>query len=153
MLPSRFADREERLAAKGREKYRGTACIRLEVLHFPQNEPRDLDQKNLEDLKECFEKGQCDQVMRNHIPAVTDQSQLDEVLQDSKISAKRLLNNTDPHPELKFPVVSQLHWLPSELLVEVLSPGSSHAKFILIPSQGESRRQLNPVMSIALIVL
>ncbi|KAH7330033.1 hypothetical protein BKA65DRAFT_404486, partial [Rhexocercosporidium sp. MPI-PUGE-AT-0058] len=109
--PSRFADREERLATEGREKYQGTARIRLEVLHFPQNEPRELDQKNVERLKGYFEKGQCHRVGRNHIPAVIDQAQLSEALRDSKVSAKTLLNNTDPHPELKFPVGSQLHCL------------------------------------------
>ena len=43
MPPLSFVDREEMLAAKGREKYRGTARIRLEVLHFPRNKPRELD--------------------------------------------------------------------------------------------------------------
>ena len=95
MLQSRFADREERLATEGREKYRGTARIRLEVLHFPRGEPRELDRKNIEKLKKCFEKGQCDRVTRNHIPAVIDQSQLAEVLRDSSVSAERLLNNDD----------------------------------------------------------
>ena len=55
--PSRFADREERLATEGREKYQGTARIKLEVLHFPQNEPRELDRKNVERLKGYFKKG------------------------------------------------------------------------------------------------
>ncbi|KAH6672612.1 hypothetical protein B0J14DRAFT_77575 [Halenospora varia] len=103
MPPSRFADREERLAAEGREKYRGTARIMLEVLYFPRNEPRELDQKNLESLKRCFRKGQCDRVIRNHPPVVIDQSQLDEALQDSKVSAKRLLNNTRPSPQARIP--------------------------------------------------
>jgi hypothetical protein len=51
MPPSRFADREERLAAEGREKYLGTARIRLEVLHFPWNQPRELNQEALDRLK------------------------------------------------------------------------------------------------------
>jgi hypothetical protein len=127
--PSRFADREERLATEGREKYQGTAQIRLEVLHFPQNEPRELDQKNLERLKGYFEKGQIDRVERNHVPAVIDQSQLSEVLRDSKVSAKTLLNNTDPHPVLKFPVGSELHCLHGRHRIEaarqVLEPRES----------------------------
>ncbi|KAH6703055.1 hypothetical protein BKA61DRAFT_660971 [Leptodontidium sp. MPI-SDFR-AT-0119] len=104
MPHSRFADREERLATEGREKYRGTARIRLEALHFPRGEPWELDRKNIEKLKKCFEKGQCDRVTRNHIPAVIDQSQLTQALNDSSVSAERLLNNHDsPHPTLKFP--------------------------------------------------
>jgi hypothetical protein len=99
--PSTFVDREERLATEGREKYQGTARIRLEVLHFPQNKPRELNQKNLERLKGYFEKGQIDRVERNHILAVIDQSQLSEALRDSKVSAQTLLNNTGPYPVLK----------------------------------------------------
>ena len=109
--PSRFADREERLATEGREKYQGTARIKLEVLHFPQNEPRELDRKNVERLKGYFKKGQCHRVGRNHIPAVIDQSQLSEVLRDSNVSVKTLLSNTDPHPMLRFPAGSQLQCL------------------------------------------
>ncbi|PVH68124.1 hypothetical protein DL98DRAFT_475067, partial [Cadophora sp. DSE1049] len=127
--PSRFADREERLATEGREKYQGTARIRLDVLHFPQNEPRELDQKNLERLKGYFKNGQCHRAERNHIPAVIDQAQLSEVLRDSKVSAKTLLNNTDPHPMLKFPVGSQLHCLHGRHRIqaarEVLKPRES----------------------------
>ncbi|KAG9241126.1 hypothetical protein BJ878DRAFT_558879 [Calycina marina] len=109
--PSRFADREERLATEGREKYQGTARIKLEVLHFPQNEPRELDRKNVERLKGYFKKGQCHRVGRNHIPAVIDQSQLSEVLRDSNVSVKTLLSNTDPHAMLRFPAGSQLQCL------------------------------------------
>lgn len=126
MPASRFADREERLAAEGREKYRGTARIKLEVLHFRRNEPRELDQENLERLKECFKKGQCDRVLRNHLPAVIDQSQLDKALRDSKVSAKTLLSNTDPHPHLEFPAGFQLYCLHGRHRVqaarEVLPP-------------------------------
>ena len=98
----RFAVREERLASEGRLKYRGTACIRLEFLHFPWNEPREPNQKN---LKKCCEKGQCDRLMQNHIPAVID------VLQASKVEAERLLTNTkNPHPELRFPAGDTDFW-------------------------------------------
>lgn len=127
MPQSRFADREERLATEGREKYRGTARIGLEVLHFPRGEPRELDRKNIEKLKRCFEKGQCDRVTRNHIPAVIDQSQLAEVLRDSNVSAEMLLNNDDsPHPTLKFPAGFQLHCLHGQHRIqaarEILTP-------------------------------
>ena len=126
MLKSGFADREERLATEGRLKYRGTARIGLEVLHFKWNEPREPNEKSLEKLKNCFEKGQCDRLTRNHIPAVIDQSHLDDVLQASKVSAERLLTNTDPHPELKFPAGYQLRCLHGRHRVlaarEVLPP-------------------------------
>ena len=109
MQPSRFADREEKLAAEGRGKYKGTARVPLEVLHFPWAQPREPNQKSVDTLKRCFEKGQCDRVTRNHVPAVIDQSDLDEVLRSSNASAKRLLNNEgSPHPKLTFPAGYQL---------------------------------------------
>lgn len=127
MPPSRFADREERLATEGRLKYRGTARIGLEILHFPWSEPREPNQKSLEKLKKCFEKGQCDRLTQNHIPAVIDQSQLDDVLDASQVSAARLLTNTDsPRPELRFPAGYQLRCLHGRHRVlaarEVLPP-------------------------------
>jgi len=127
MQPSRYADREGRLAAEGREKYRGTARIALDVLYFPWDQPREASQKSLNKLKECFQKGQCDRVTRNHIPAVIDQSDLHEVLRCSNISAKRLLNNEGgPHPELTFPVGFQLRCLHGRQRIqaarEVLPP-------------------------------
>ncbi|ELR03573.1 hypothetical protein GMDG_06231 [Pseudogymnoascus destructans 20631-21] len=127
MLPSRYACREERLATEGRLKYRGTARVGLEVLHFTWNEPREPNQKSLDKLKKCFEKGQCDRVSRNHIPVVIDQSQLDDVLHASQVSAEMLLTNgTDPHPELQFPSGFQLRCLHGRHRVlaarEVLPP-------------------------------
>lgn len=126
MSKSGSADREERLATEGRLKYRGTARIGLEVLHFTWNEPREPNEKSLKKLKRCFEKGQCDRLTRNHIPAVISQSQLDDTLRASNVPAERLLINTDPHPELKFPAGYQLRCLHGRHRVlaaqEVLPP-------------------------------
>ena len=113
-----FADQEEKLATEGRQKYRGTARIWLEALHFPRDESRHLDLKKVERLKACFKNGQCDRILRNHIPAVIDQPQLDTVLRDSSVSAENLLSNKDPHPFLKFPQGYQLHCLHGRHRIE-----------------------------------
>ncbi len=42
---------------QGAGSSRGTARVGLEVLHFTWNEPREPNQKNLDKLKKCFEKG------------------------------------------------------------------------------------------------
>ena len=48
------------MATEGRLKYRGTARVGLESLHFTWNELREPNQKSLDKLRKCFEKGQCD---------------------------------------------------------------------------------------------
>jgi hypothetical protein len=113
MRQSRFLDQERRLAVERRIKYKGTARIRLDVLHFQWNEPRELNQKNLERLKKCFRTEGCRRLeLENHIPATIKESQLDEVIVASGISADALLSNlNNDYPELKFPADYQLECL------------------------------------------
>jgi hypothetical protein len=112
MRQSRLLDQERRLAVERRIKYKGTARIRLDVLHFQWNEPRELNQKNLERLKKCFRTEGCRRLeLENHIPATIKESQLDEVIVASGISADALLSNLNDYPELKFPADYQLECL------------------------------------------
>jgi hypothetical protein len=85
-------------------KYRGTASIKLDVLHFPDS--RDLDEQNIERLKRLFrgERGCRSEDLQNHIPAVIDQHQLDAALRASGITADRLLaNSPGGYAEIDFP--------------------------------------------------
>lgn len=105
MRPSRLSGQELRLAAEGSVKYKGTACVRLDVLHFRWNEPRELSRKNVDRLKNIF---RLEGVHRlnpvNHIPAIIGQAHLDDVVNASEISAVRLLSNPDSDPPvLEFP--------------------------------------------------
>lgn len=104
-MRSRFAEQELRVEAERYVKYKGTARIRLEVLHFQWGEPRELSQKNVERLKEAF---RTDNIRRlepgNHIPAVVTQSDLDDAIQASGTSAGELLSHPDNDPPvLRFP--------------------------------------------------
>ena len=54
MRLSRFREQELRVEAERFVKYRGTVRVRLEILHFQWNEPRELSRKNVERLKEIF---------------------------------------------------------------------------------------------------
>ena len=105
MHRSRFSEQELRLEAERSVKYRGTARVRFEVLHFQWNEPRELSRKNVERLKEVFRTDKIRRLEpRNHIPAVVDQSDLDDAIQASEISAESLLSNPDNDPPvLRFP--------------------------------------------------
>src|SRR4051794_10725259 len=92
MRRARLQDQERRLAAERSLKYRGTASIKIEALHFPQDKARELNEKNVARLKRCFREEGCRRLdLRNHIPAVIDQSQLNAALRASEISAERLL--------------------------------------------------------------
>ena len=68
----RFLEEERRQEAERSIKYRGTASIKLDVLHFPCKESREPDKKNVERLRNLFRReGGCRRLdLRNHIPAV-----------------------------------------------------------------------------------
>jgi len=113
MRQSQFLEQERRLAEEKRIKYKGTARIRLDVLHFQWNKPRELNQKNLERLKSCFQTEGCRRLeLENHVPAIIDQLQLDDAMQASNISASAMMTNqTNDYPELNFPAGYQLKCL------------------------------------------
>jgi len=80
MPPTRAQEEELRVQAEKKVKFKGTACIRLEWLHFPGNQPRELKRKNVERLKSNFQK-KCDRLpIKNHIPALIEQQHLDAAL-------------------------------------------------------------------------
>jgi hypothetical protein len=109
MRRSQFLEQELRLEAERFIKYRGIARVWLEVLDFKWNEPRELSRKNVERMKVIFgdDKRRYGNIRRldprNHIPAVVEQSDLDDAILASKVSAERLLSNPDNNPPfLKF---------------------------------------------------
>ena len=123
MQRNQFLQRERKLATEKRNKFKGTASIRLDVLHFTCED----DKSNTERLKNFFhEAGGCDRLeSRNHIVAMVDQKRLDNALRDSGISAERL--SDDSYPELDFPPGHRLKCLTGQGRVlaatKVLPPG------------------------------
>lgn len=99
------SEREQRLNLERNVKYRGTARIRLDHLHFEWGEARELSRKNVERLKQLFRTETIQRLEpRNHIPAVVHEHDLDGAVQGSKVSAETLLSNPDgDFPMLKFP--------------------------------------------------
>lgn len=74
MRQARAQEEDSRLETKKRLKYKGTARIRLELLHFLGDEPKEVDPKHVETLKGYFRKYGCRRLeVRNHVPAVIDQ--------------------------------------------------------------------------------
>jgi Protein of unknown function (DUF3723) len=106
MRCARFLAQERRQEAERAIKYRGTASIKLDVLHFPCEESREPDEKNVERLRKLFrEEGGCRRLdLRNHIPAVISQPQLEAAIEASGTSAELLLEDArDGYRELDFP--------------------------------------------------
>jgi hypothetical protein len=75
MQRARFLEQERRQEAERSIKYRGTASIKLDMLHFPCKESREPDKNNVDRLKNLFreEGGYRRLDLRNHIPAVISQ--------------------------------------------------------------------------------
>jgi hypothetical protein len=101
MQKARFLEHERRFAAERRIKYRGTASVNLEVLHFACEK----DEANIARLKNFFRKNGCDRLdIQNHLPAVIDQEQLDAAIRLSETSAEALMGHPrDEYTELSFP--------------------------------------------------
>jgi hypothetical protein len=115
MQRARFLERERKLAAEKRRKYRGRASIRLDVLQFPEEnnsgDEREPDPSNIKRLKDLFRDAGGPERLnsRNFIAALIDQDQLDEAIRASETSAGELLD--DSLPELDFPTGYQLRCL------------------------------------------
>lgn len=79
---ARFLEEERRQEAERSIKYRGTASIKLDVLHFPYKESREPDKKNVKRLRNLFRReGGCRRLdLRNHIPAVISQARLEAAI-------------------------------------------------------------------------
>jgi len=112
MPPTPTRQEELRFEAEKKEKYKGTACIRLEWLHFGSAEARELDIKNVDRLKQNFRKD-CDRLnAKNHILAVISKRDLDTAIQISGITEEALLTDAQSsYPELAFWVGYQLECL------------------------------------------
>jgi len=115
MQRARFLERERKLTAEKRRKYRGRASIRLDVLQFPKeddsDDEREQDPININRLKKLFwDAGGPERLnSQNFIAALIDQDQLDEAIRASETSAGKLLD--DSFPELDFPAGYQLQCL------------------------------------------
>jgi hypothetical protein len=120
----------ERKLAEDRSKYfRGTACVRFEYLHFGMHCPRELNRKNVEELKNRFETESCLQLEpKHHILAIIDQQTLDLAIKSSPDTLLHtLLDNLKKlPPELKIPPNCSLESLHSchrvQAGTEILQP-------------------------------
>ncbi len=114
MLQARVREEEVRLEAEKRLKFKGTARIRLEQLHFPWNDAKELNEKNMDRLKGIYQKHGCRRVeVRHRVPALIDEGRLDATIAAAGISPSTLVrpSTTDVYPELVFPNGQRLECL------------------------------------------
>jgi hypothetical protein len=130
MRRARFREQERRLATERSVKFRGTASIKIGILHFQGDKTGDVDhKKNVKRLEKIFRGEGCDRLkLRNHIVAVVDQQRLDSAL---RILAEQLLADPrDDYPTLNFPPGYQLECLHGQARVDaaaqVLPLGDKH---------------------------
>ena len=106
-------------------KYRGTARIRLKWLCFQR---KGFDVKNVQHLMSCFQKDCRRLDIRNHIPAVISQEDLDSALQVSDIPHGIMLTvSREEYSELGFWIGYQLECLHGRHRIRA-------AKHCLLPS-------------------
>lgn len=98
----------------------GTARVEFHFLHFPWDELRSCDKKNVERLRTIFKTEEClRDAAKNFIPALVNRQQLDAALEKSNISAELLLDNQGGSvPKLLFPVGSRLDCLDGQDRIE-----------------------------------
>lgn len=75
---------DTRLEGERRLKYKGTACISLDVLYFRWDQLCKADKKHIQKLERCFEKEGCHRLpFRNHVAAIINRSSLDAAMRKS----------------------------------------------------------------------
>jgi hypothetical protein len=109
MKQSEAGEYEQRISRDKASKFRGKARVMLEVLQFSPENLRDIDEKNVERLKEIFEEEGClREEPERHVPAVIDMGDLTRAIQftgSDEVSLDRLLDNPKKLPPLlKFPL-------------------------------------------------
>lgn len=106
MRQARAREEEVRLEAEKRLKFKGTARIRLEQLHFPWNNAKELNEKNVDRLKAIFQQYGCRRLeVQHHVPAIIDEGRLDAAIAAAGISPRTLASppTAVEYPELVFP--------------------------------------------------
>ncbi|EQL28304.1 hypothetical protein BDFG_08923 [Blastomyces dermatitidis ATCC 26199] len=100
-----FTDVKLQLTMERSTKYQGTAKINLSQIAFHPSLSRGLDQKNMEQLCEIFNKDDCRQLdIQHHVTAVVSQQHLANALHAAHVTAHALMTNPpDRYPQLQFP--------------------------------------------------
>ena len=98
--------KDSKIYKERQQTYKGIARISLDVLYFQPDEHRNIDPKQVNFLKECFQKDRCRRLeSKNYIEATIDEGSLDAALRKAGVSNRELLEES---PYLRFPRGFQL---------------------------------------------
>ncbi len=106
MRQARAQEEEVRFEAEKRFKFKETARIRLEQLHFPWNNAKELNEKNVDRLKAIFQQHGCRRLeVQHHVLAIIDEGRLDAAIATAGNSPRTLASPPTAvvYPELVFP--------------------------------------------------
>ena len=116
MRNTRFGFTSRRIQSEKALKHIGTVQVKLDVLYFPGS--GGLDRENVERLKKLFreQRGYSPRELQNRIPAVVDETDLQDCLRSSGL-CRDSLSSTSDYPKLNFPPGYRLECLRGEARV------------------------------------
>lgn len=98
-----LTDTERQLTAERQFKYQGTAKVDLDQISLQPLMSRDIDQKNVERLREIFAKGGCQRLdIRNHVTAIVSRQDLRSACSAAGLTAEELKTCQQQYPRLSF---------------------------------------------------
>lgn len=98
-----LTDTERRLTVERLLKYQGTAKIDLNQISLQPLVSREIDQKNVERLRDIFAKDGCQRLdIRNHVTAVVSKKHLDRACRAAGLTPEELKTCPPQYPRLLF---------------------------------------------------
>ncbi|KAL5333673.1 hypothetical protein BJX70DRAFT_48849 [Aspergillus crustosus] len=98
-----LTDTERQLTAERLLKYQGTAKINLDQISLQPLMSRELDQKNVERLRDIFAKDGCQRLdIRNHVTAIVSRRHLGRACHAVGLTAEELKTYQPQYPHLSF---------------------------------------------------
>lgn len=98
-----LTDAERQLTTERQLKYQGTAKIELDHISFQPLTSREIDQKNVERLREIFAKDGCQRLdIRNHVTAIVSRRHLRRACHATGLTTEKLKSRQQQYPRLCF---------------------------------------------------
>ncbi|KAE8311136.1 hypothetical protein BDV41DRAFT_578972 [Aspergillus transmontanensis] len=108
-----LTDTERRLTVERLLKYQGTAKIDLNQISLQPLISREIDQKNVERLRDIFAKDGCQRLdIRNHVTAVISRQHLERACRAAGLTPEELKTCQPQYPRLLFHISPDLRTAP-----------------------------------------
>ncbi|KAH7112735.1 hypothetical protein EDB81DRAFT_670705, partial [Dactylonectria macrodidyma] len=113
MAGSSFIEVNQRIEEERRNKFCGTASIKITSLRVPPQATNPTKHSDTDSLKRIFkeEHGCRQEDIRHHVKAAISQVDLEKALRNSGVLVTQLLDNALPYPKLELPPGTRLECL------------------------------------------